>query len=116
MAKKKTIAPDNLARAMQRASVLGPAKLANPRRWAAAAGLPETTVRDAWKGCHTQLDTMTAIAKAADMSLGELLMLADDDWEVKATLLQVISDASIEELKAVALLLRKRADPPAQPE
>lgn len=99
---------DALHRALQANKRL----LKSMNHWGVRAGLPQTTVRDAFNPeRNPTIDTLTRLAAAADMTVAELMEYGDPDWEVRVKARQAFRGWTAQELTDLAHLLERRTAP-----
>lgn len=88
--------------------------LRSKNHWSVRAGLPQTTVRDAFSPeKNPTAETLIKMATAAEMTLAELLEYGDPDWETKAAARTLLKKMDREEIEALTMILRKRSAPDA---
>lgn len=96
----------NLVEAFNRVLEARKDVLRSKNNWRVLAEIPKTTALDAFAGRNPTMDTLQKLAKAAQMTVAEMLEYGDPDWEFKVAMRMTSGDLSDQEKSALLLLLR----------
>ena len=82
--------------------------LRSKNNWRVLAEVPKTTALDAFAGRNPTVETLEKLAKAAGMTVAEMLEYGDPEWEWRIAARALLQGMSKQEVTALAVLLRKQ--------